>query len=103
MSGVEAVGRKFIAELLIFNENKRYEVKQNVQAVSTLVSTKPAAGGYWVTEFSDVRRRFGFRQKITYLLTIIDTTPIEIRNTSHTTTFCTSGPPPNSPPCALGH
>jgi len=28
MSGVEAVARKFIAELLIFNENKRYEVKQ---------------------------------------------------------------------------
>src|SRR5882724_5124346 len=51
MSGVEAVARKFIAELLIFNENKRYEIKQNVQAVSTLVSTKPAEGGYWVTEF----------------------------------------------------
>jgi len=68
LSGIEAVARKFIAELLIFNENKRYEVKQNVQAVSTLVSTKPAEGGYWVTEFPDVRRRFWFRQKITYLV-----------------------------------
>ena len=36
MSGIEAVARKLIAELHIFNENKRYEVKQNTQAVSTL-------------------------------------------------------------------
>ena len=85
LSGIEAVARKLIAELLIFNENKRYEVKQNIQTVSTLVSAKPAEGGYWVTEFSDVRRRFWFRQKITYLLTIIDPTTIEIRNNSHRT------------------
>src|SRR6476661_1812702 len=38
VSGVEAVVRKSIAEMLIFNENKRYDVKQNMQAVSTLSS-----------------------------------------------------------------
>jgi hypothetical protein len=92
LSGIKAVARKFIAELLIFNENKRYEVKQNVQAVSTLVSTKPAEGGYWVTEFPDVRGRFWFRQKITYLLTIIDPTTIEIRNDSRRTRFLKCGP-----------
>src|SRR6266850_5345890 len=43
LSGIEAVARKFIAELLIFNENKRYEVKQNTQAVSTLISTRAIA------------------------------------------------------------
>jgi hypothetical protein len=42
LSGIEAVTRKFIAELLIFNENKRYEVRQNTQTVSTLFSMKPA-------------------------------------------------------------
>ncbi len=73
-SGIEAVTRKFIAELHIFNENKRYEVRRNTQAVSTLFSMKPAENGYWVTELPDVRRRFWFRQKITYLLTIIDPT-----------------------------
>jgi hypothetical protein len=78
-SGIEAVTRKFIAELHIFNENKRYEVRRNTQAVSTLFSMKPAENGYWVTELPDVRRRFWFRQKITYLLTIIDPTTIEIR------------------------
>ena len=87
LSGIEAVTRKLIAELHIFNENKRYEVRQNIQAVSTLFSMKAAEDGYWVTELPDVRRRFWFRQKINYLLTIIDPTAIEIRNNSHRTRF----------------
>jgi len=86
-SGIEAVTRKFIAELHIFNENKRYEVRQNIQAVSTLFSMKTAENGYWVTELPDDRRRFWFKQKITYLLTIVDPTTIEIRNNSHRTRF----------------
>src|SRR5215204_120784 len=81
-SGIEAVTRKFIAELLIFNENKRYEVRQNIQAVSTLFSMKRVEDGFWVTELPDDRRRFWFKQKIIYLLTIIDPTTIEIRNNS---------------------
>jgi len=32
------------SELLVFNENTRYEVKQNLQTVSTLVASKPAEG-----------------------------------------------------------
>ena len=92
LSGVEAVVRRLISELLIFNENKRYEVKQNLQIVSTLVSTKPADGGYWVTELPDVRRRFWFKQKVTYLLTIIDPTTIEIRSNSRRTRFVKCGP-----------
>jgi hypothetical protein len=92
LSGIEAVTRKLIAELHIFNENKRYEVRQNIQAVSTLYSMKPAEDGYWVTELPDARRRFWFRQKITYLLTIIDPTTIEIRSNSHRTRFVKCGP-----------
>jgi hypothetical protein len=91
-SGIEAVNRKFIAGLLIFNDNKRYEVGQNIQALSTLFSMKAAEEGYWVTELSDVRRRFWFRQKITYFLTIIEPTTIEIRNNSHRTRFVKCGP-----------
>jgi len=63
LSGIEAVTRKVIAELHIFDENKRYEVRQNTQTVSTLVSAKPAADGFWVTELSDVRNRFFLAQK----------------------------------------
>jgi len=87
LSGIEAVTRKLIAELHIFNENKRYEVRQNRQSVSTLFSMKPAADGFWVIELSDVRNRFWLRKKINYLLTIIDPTTIEIRNNSHRTKF----------------
>jgi hypothetical protein len=92
VSGVEAVVRKSIAEMLIFNENKRYDVKQNMQAISTLSSTKPTGDGYWITELPDVRKRFWFRQKITYLLTIVDPTTIEIRINSHRTRFVKCGP-----------
>ncbi len=92
LSGIEAVTRKFIAELLIFNENKRYEVRQNTRTVSTLFSMKPAADGFWVTELSDVRNRFWLRQKINYLLTIIDPTTIEIRNNSRRAKFVKCSP-----------
>ena len=92
LSGIEAVARKLISELLIFNENKRYRIKQNLQTVSTLVSTKPAKGGYWVTELPDVRRRFWFRQRITYFLTIIDPSTIEIRNNSRRAKFVKCSP-----------
>jgi hypothetical protein len=56
-SGIEAVTRKFIAELLIFNENKRYEVRQNVQAVSTLFSMKTASYRQILVTAGPVRRR----------------------------------------------
>ena len=96
------MARKLISELLIFNENKRYGVKQNLQTVSTLVSTKPAEGGYWVTEIPDIRRRFWFKQKVTYLLTIIDPTTIEIRNNSRRAKFVKCGPRGKLPIWAKG-
>jgi len=92
LSGIDAVSRKLISPLLIFNDNKRYEVKQSLQTISTLVSTKPADGGYWITELPDVRRRFWFRQKITYFLTIIDPLTIEIRNNARRAKFVKCSP-----------
>jgi len=80
LSGIDAVVRKSLAEILIFNEKKRYDVKQNGEIISTLSSMKPRADGYWVTETPDAGRKFWFNQKITYLLTVIDSTSIEIRN-----------------------
>jgi hypothetical protein len=92
LSGVEAIARKSIAEILIFNENKRYDLKQDMQLVSTLSSIKPLSDGYWITEVLDVRRRFWFRQKITYLLQIVDPTTIEIRNHVQRRRFVKCGP-----------
>jgi hypothetical protein len=92
-SGIDAVARKSLAQILIFNENKRYEVRRNVQSISTLSSVKLRTDGYWVTELPDFGRRFWFRQKNTYLLTIVDPKTIEIRSSVHRTKFvkCGSG------------
>ena len=87
LSGIRAVVQKSITELVIFNDNKRYDVKQNGQSVSTLSSIKPSDDGHWVTELGEVRSRFWFRPKTTYLLTIIDPTTIEIRSNSRRTKF----------------
>jgi hypothetical protein len=92
LSGIEAVCRKLIAELHIFNENKRYGVTPNAQTVSTLISMKPAEGGYRITEIPEVRRRFWFKQKVTYLLTMINPKTIEIRNNSRRARFVKCGP-----------
>jgi len=93
MSGVEAVGKKLISELVLFNENKRYVVRQNAQTTSTLVSVKPTdRENFWVTEFLDARRRYWFRQKITYLLRIVDPATIEIQSGPRKTSFTRCGP-----------
>jgi hypothetical protein len=85
--GVEAVARKSIPELIIFTNDKRYDLKGDVRIGSTLQSVKAADGGFWVTEISDVKRRFWFRQKISYFLAIVDPLTIEIRDNSHRTRF----------------
>jgi hypothetical protein len=93
MSGVEAVGKKLISELLLFNENKRYVVKQSTEITATLVSTKQTEGGYyWITELLEARRRFWLRQKTTYLLRIVDPGTIEIQSDARKTTFINCGP-----------
>lgn len=92
LSGVEAVGRHLIAEMLIFNGDKRYDVTPSTQLVSSLSSAKPAPKGYWITETPDARRRLWFTRKITYFLTIVNPTTIEIGKNSHRTKFVRCGP-----------
>jgi hypothetical protein len=79
-SGVQAVAKKLIGQLVIFNESTRYDLKGNVEVVSTLLSAKPAAGGYMITELPIVRSHFWFRRKHVYFLTIVDSTTIEMRD-----------------------
>jgi hypothetical protein len=90
LSGVDAVVRKSLAEILIFNENKRYDVKQNGPTISTLSSMRQRPDGYWVTE-APAGRKFWFTQKITYLLTVIDPANIEIRYNLHRKKFVKCG------------
>jgi hypothetical protein len=91
--GVEAVARKSIAEIIIFTNDKRYDAKGDTQTGSSVQSVKAADGGYWITELTNVRRRFGFRQKLTYFLAIIDPVTIDIRDNSRSTRFVKCGRP----------
>jgi hypothetical protein len=90
--GVEAVSRRSIAEMIIFTNDKRYDVKGNMQTGSSVQSVKAADGGFWITEVPDVRRRFWFKQKATYFLAIIDPITIEIRDNLRLTRFVKCGP-----------
>ena len=53
--GVEVLARKSIAEMMIFTNDKRYDVKSNVQMDNTLQSARAAEGGYWITELPNAR------------------------------------------------
>lgn len=85
--GVEAVSRKSVSEMIIFANDKRYDVKAGVQIESTAQTVKAAEGGFWITDLLNVRRRFWFRQKASYFLAIIDPVTIEIRDNSRRTRF----------------
>jgi hypothetical protein len=91
--GLEAVARKSIAEIIIFTDEKRYDAKGDMQTRSEVQSVKAADGGYWITELPNVRRRSGFRYKLTYFLAIIDPTTIDIRDNSRSTRFVKCGRP----------
>lgn len=90
--GVEVLARKSIAEMMIFTNDKRYDVKSNVQMDNTLQSARAAEGGYWITELPNARERFWFRRKITFFLAIVDPVTIEIRDLSRRTRFVKCGP-----------
>ena len=79
-SGVQAVAKKSIGQLVIFNESTRYDLKGNVEVVNSLLSAKPTAGGYVITEQPVVRSHVWFRKKTLYFLAILDSTTIEVRD-----------------------
>jgi hypothetical protein len=90
--GVNAVAQKTVAQIVIFNGDKRYTVKDNIQSSHTIHSLKAVDGGYWITELPTERRRFWFRKKVTYLLAIVDSRSLEIRENSRRTRFVKCGP-----------
>ena len=90
--GVEVLARNSIAEMMIFTNDKRYDVKGNVQRDSTLQSVRAVESGYWITELPNARGRLWFRRKITFFLAIVDPATIEIRDISRRTRFVKCGP-----------
>ena len=90
--GVNAVARTSIAQIVIFNGDKRYTVKANIQSSHTLHSLRAVDGGYWITELSTERQRFWFRKKVTYFLAIVDSRSLEVRENSRRTRYVKCGP-----------
>jgi len=90
--GVNAVAQKSIARIVIFNGDKRFTVKDNIQSSHTLHSLKAVDSGYWITELPTERRRFWFRMKVTYFLAIVDSRSLEISENSRRTRFVKCGP-----------
>ena len=90
--GVNAVARTSIAQIVIFNGDKRYTVKANIQSSHTLHSLRAVDSGYWITELSTERKRFWFRKKVTYFLAIVDSGSLEIRENSRRTRYVKCGP-----------
>jgi len=89
--GVNAVAQKSIARIVIFNGDKRFTVKDNIQSSHTLHSLKAVDSGYWITELPTERRRFWFRTKVTYFLAIVDSRSLEISENSRRTRFVKCG------------
>jgi FlaG/FlaF family flagellin (archaellin) len=91
--GVEAVSRKSVSELIIFANDKRYDVKGDVQTEATIKSIKLADGGFRITEtFAKGARWLGFKRKATYLLNVIDPRTIEIWDGMVLTRYAKCGP-----------
>ena len=90
--GVEALASKSLAEMMIFTNDKRYDVKGNLQTESTLQSSRAAEGGYWITELRTGRGRLWHRRKSTFFLAIVDPVTIEIRDPSRRTRLVKCGP-----------
>jgi hypothetical protein len=90
--GMEAA-RKAVAELTIFSDNKRYDVKGPIETRTTVKSIKPSDGGFWITEVSSKPRRwFAIGSKIRYFLAVLDFKTIEIRDSNGTTRYTKCGP-----------
>ena len=77
--GIEAVANNLIAEIIIFDQNKRFDVKGDATGETIIKSIKALDGGFRITEtFSKGTNWLGFKRKVSYFLTVIDPQTIEI-------------------------
>jgi hypothetical protein len=91
--GIEAVSNDFIAELIIFDKDRKVDVRGVLQLETTIKSIKAADGGFRITEtFGKGARWFGFKRKASYFLTVIDSQTIEIRDATTLTRYTKCGP-----------
>jgi hypothetical protein len=91
--GTEAVARNFIAEIIIFDKNKRFDIRGDATGKTIIKSIKAVDGGFRITEtFSEGTNWLGFKRKVSYILTVIDLQTIEIRDARTFTRYVKCGP-----------
>jgi hypothetical protein len=90
--GTEAVARNFIAEIIIFDQNKRFDVRGDATGKTIIKSIKAVDGGFRITEtFSKGTNWLGFKRKVSYFLIVIDPQTIEIQDAKTFTRYTKCG------------
>jgi hypothetical protein len=91
--GIEAVANNLIAEIIIFDQNKRFDVRGDATEKTIIKSVKAVDGGFRITEtFSRGINWLGFNRKVSYFLIVIDPQTIEIRDARTFTRYTKCGP-----------
>jgi hypothetical protein len=91
--GIEAVANNLIAEIIIFDQNKRFDVRGDATEKTIIKSVKAVDGGFRITEtFSRGINWLGFKRKVSYFLIVIDPQTIEIRDARTFTRYTKCGP-----------
>jgi hypothetical protein len=91
--GTAAVANNLIAEIIIFDQNKRFDIKGDATSETIIKSIKTVDGGFRITEtFGKGTNWLGFKRKVSYFLTVIDPQTIEIRDVRTFTRYTKCGP-----------
>ena len=91
--GTAAVANNLIAEIIIFDQKKRFYVRGDATGETIIKSSKAVDGGFRITEtIGNGTNWLGFKRKNSYFLTVIDPQTIEIRDTRTFTRYTKCGP-----------
>jgi hypothetical protein len=91
--GSAAVANNSIAEIIIFDQKKRFYVRGDATGETIIKSIKAVDGRFRITEtFSKGTNWLGFKRKVSYFLTIVDPQTIEIRDARTFSRYTKCGP-----------
>ena len=91
--GTQAVAKNLLAEIIIFDQNNRFDVRGDASGKTIIKSIKAVDGGFRITEtFSKATNWLGFKRNVSYFLTVIDPETIEIRDARTFTRYIKCGP-----------
>jgi hypothetical protein len=91
--GTAAVANNLIAEIIIFDQKKRFYVRGDASGETIIKSIEAMDGGFRITEtLGKGTNWLGFKRKVSYFLIAIDPQTIEIRDARTFTRYTKCGP-----------